>query len=348
MDKPVVAVTMGDPSGIGPEIVVKVLAREETWQQCRPIVIGDPGVMAGISQVAGVIDPRTSRSTDLRFKAVERLSDARFSFPDIDVLCPQTVRVDRVEWGALDAAMGEAAAQCLRTASDLAVDGQVQGVVSAPLNKEAFHLAGYDYSDELVYLADLTDSSQTFIMGVINDAVWTASIAEHIAFRDIADLITEDRILWYVERMWQTLQSTGVASPRIAVAALNVHGGEGGLFGREEIDEIEPAIQAAQAQGIDAQGPIPADTVFARALAGEFDSVIGMYHDQVNIARKLQPVQKRVTLFRGLPFPCGTTAHGTAFDIAGQGIADPGGLAAAFKYVILLTSQRCGGRSAQG
>jgi 4-hydroxythreonine-4-phosphate dehydrogenase len=321
---------MGDPAGIGPEIVAKVLAREETYGRCRPVLVGDAQVMERACRAARV---------DLTFRTIQDVDEARFAPPEIDLLRPQGLDVTDAEWGKLDAAMGEAAAQCLREASGLAMGGQVQGVVSAPLNKEAFHLAGYDYADELVYLADLTDSPGTFIMGVMNDAVWTASIAEHVPFRDIVDAVVKDRILQYVSRMHETLRGVGVVSPRIAVAALNVHGGEGGLFGREEIDEIEPAIRAAQAQGIDARGPVPADTVFVRALAGEFDAVVGMYHDQVNIARKLQPMQKRATLFNGLPFACGTTAHGTAFDIAGQGIADPGGLAAALKYTALLASK---------
>jgi 4-hydroxythreonine-4-phosphate dehydrogenase len=329
LDKPVIAITMGDPAGIGPEIVVKVLAHGDTYARCLPIVIGDAGVMDRASRAA---------RADLRFREIGDLSEAGFVPPAVDVLRPDGLDVAGAEWGKLDPAMGEAAAQCLRKASEMAMDGQVQGVVSAPLNKEAFHLAGYDYADELVYLADLTGSPDTFIMGVMGDGLWTASIAEHVPFTDIVDAVVKDRILWYVSRMHEMLRGVGVASPRIAVAALNVHGGEGGLFGREEIDEIEPAIQAAQAQGIDARGPIPADTIFVRALAGEFDVVIGMYHDQVNIARKLQPMQKRATLFNGLPFACGTTAHGTAFDIAGRGIADPGSLAAAIKYTVLLAS----------
>jgi 4-hydroxy-L-threonine phosphate dehydrogenase PdxA len=140
--------------------------------------------------------------------------------------------------------------------------------------------------------------------------------------------------------MDEVLRRVELGAPRIAVAALNVHGGEGGLFDREEIDEIGPAIRAAQAPGINAQGPVPADTVFPRALAGEFDGVVCMYHDQANIARKLQPMRQRVTLFFGLPVVCGTTAHGTAFDIAGQGVAAPGSLAAALRYVVLLAEER--------
>jgi 4-hydroxythreonine-4-phosphate dehydrogenase len=233
--------------------------------------------------------------------------------------------------------MGQAAALCLRKAFELAMDGQVQGVVSSPLNKEAFRLAGYNYADELEYLADMTKSRKLFLFGVAN-SVWTVMVTEHIAFRDIVNFIDKDRILVYIAKMHGVLVQAGISDPRIAVAALNVHAGEGGIFGHEEIDHIEPAIREAKQQGLNVHGPVPADIVFARALEGDFDGVVFMYHDQANIARKLQPRDKGATLFIGLPVPCGTTAHGTAFDKAGKGIADPGSLSAALEYTTKLAS----------
>jgi 4-hydroxythreonine-4-phosphate dehydrogenase len=329
MDKPVIAITMGDAAGIGPELIVKVLSEETIWNACSPFVVGDPGVMSDVCQIVGA---------NLRFKAVEKLSEASFSPPVVDVLCPEGVHIDDVPWGRVDPAMGKAAALCLRNAFELALEEKVQGVVSAPLNKEAFHLAGYPYADELAYLADLTKSRGTFILGVMMDSIWTVAVTEHVPFSDIVDLIKKDRVLSYILKMYSVLKGVGFAKPRIAVAALNVHAGEGGLFGREEIDEIEPAIQEARGRGIDVEGPVPADAVFVRALGGDFDGIVCMYHDQANIARKLQPKQKGATLFMGLPAICGTTAHGTAFDIAGKGIADPGSLQAAFKYTVRLSN----------
>jgi 4-hydroxythreonine-4-phosphate dehydrogenase len=333
MGKPVVAIAMGDPAGIGPELIAKVLSTGSVWESCSPFVVGDIKVMQDIGQVLG---------TDLRFRAVESLAKARFSPSEVDVLRPEGLRVDRVCWGELDSAMGRAAALCLQKAFELAVAGEVQGVVSAPLNKEAFHLAGYQHRDDLSYLADLTGSREPFILGVISGPagpVFTITVTEHVAFREIVDLINKDRVLWCIRKMDDVLRRVRPAQPRIAVAALNVHAGEGGLFGREEIDEIEPAIQEAREQGIDAEGPVPADMVFVRALAGDFDGVVCMYHDQATIARKLQPKDKGATLFMGLPVPCGTTAHGTAFDIAGKGIADPGSLQAALRYTVNLASR---------
>jgi len=328
MKKPIIAITMGDAAGIGPELIVKVLSQETVYESCAPFIVGDRKVMRDICRVVGA---------NLRFKAIEKLSEARFSPSEVDVLWPKGLRIDHVPWGQVDPAMGRAAALCLKTAFEMALDGEVHGVVSAPLNKEAFHLAGYQYVDELAYLADLTRSPEPYILGVMG-SVWTVSVTEHVPFRDIADLIKKERVARYIGHMHDSLRKAGITDPRIAVAALNVHAADGGLFGRKEIDEIGPAIQEARKQEINAQGPFPADTVFARALDGEFDGVVGMYHDQPNIPRKLQPLSKRVTLFMGLPLVCGTTAHGTAFDKAGKGIADPGGLQAALRYTVMFSS----------
>lgn len=329
MDKPIIAITMGDPAGIGPELIVKLLSEKAAYESCRPFVVGDPGAMREIARLVGA---------ELRFRTVAAPSQARFAPPDVDVVRPEGLRIDQVPWGKVDPSMGRAAALCLQEAFGLALDKRVHGVVSAPLNKEALHLAGFRYLDELAFLADFTDSPGAFIMGVM-DSVWTVAVAGHVPFRKIGDCITKDRILWHIEKMHHTLERTGLADPRIAVAALNVHAGDGGLLGREEIDEIEPAVKESRERGINVQGPIPADAVFVRALDGDFDAVVCMYHDQANIARKLRPRENGATLFIGLPVVCGTTAHGTAFDKAGRGIADPGGLKAALRYTVMLCSQ---------
>jgi 4-hydroxythreonine-4-phosphate dehydrogenase len=331
MGKPVIAITMGDAAGIGPELIVKVLSQEAVWEMCLPFVVGDPEVMREACNVVG---------SDMRIRTIEAVSEATFSRSEIDVLPLKGLRIDDAVRGKVDPAMGRAAALCLQRAFELAMDGAVQGVVSAPLNKEAFHRAGYEYMDEVAYLAELTASEGVFILGVISGArgpVWTVAVTEHIPFRDIADRVNRDSVLQCIIRMDTILEVAGAAGSRIGVAALNVHAGEGGLFGREEIDEIGPAIEEARREGTDVEGPIPADAIFVRALAGDFAGVVCMYHDQANIARKLQPRQEGATLFMGLPVPCGTTAHGTAFDIAGQGVADPGSMEAALRYTVQLS-----------
>jgi 4-hydroxythreonine-4-phosphate dehydrogenase len=275
---------------------------------------------------------------DIRFRAVRAVPEAQYRWPQIDVLQPQNLRVERVPRGQVDAAMGHAAALCLRTAVDLATRGECHGVLFAPLNKEGFHRAGYDYADELAYLADLTDSGNAFILGAMG-RIYTVAVTEHVRFRSIPDLITKSRVLGRIRSLNDALRQTGLLRPRIGVAALNVHAGDGGLFGREEIDEIAPAIDEATGEGIDAQGPVPADIVFVRALAGDFDGVVCMYHDQANIARKLQPRRSSATVLMGLPVACATTAHGTAYDIAGKGVADVGSLRFALECVVALSSE---------
>ncbi len=332
MEKPVIAVSMGDPAGVGPELAVKTLQAPATWEICRPFIVGDLATLAEIESVL---------HTGLRFRTVARPAEARFAPPVVDVLPPERLPAGPVPWGKVDALGGEAAASCLRAIMALAQRGEVQGAALAPMNKEAFHQAGYDYMDELAYMAELTGSRNTYLFGVAR-GLWTTMVTEHIAFRDMFDQIRQERILAHIVEMNRVLLGAGIAAPRIGVAALNVHGGEGGLYGREEIEEIAPAIRAARAARIDAQGPIPGDALFPLAFAGRFDGVVCMYHDQANIARKLQPRGEGATIFMGLPIPCATTAHGTAFDIAGKGLAGPGSLQAALRYVAQLASRARG------
>jgi len=329
MSNPVIAITMGDAAGIGPELIVKVLSQRHAFEICRPLVIGSPWVIKDIAEkLDGGIQIRTVRD----------VSQARFELSFIDVLCPEDVHLMNVTYGKLNPELGKSAAICIQKAFDLAMEGEVQGVISTPINKEAFHSAGYEYKDELQYMADITDRQNVFMFGVAN-SVWTAMVTEHIAFREIPKFIKKERILHYIYQIQKVLKKVGISEPSVAVAALNVHAGEGGLFGNEEIDEIEPAIKEAEENGVKVEGPIPADIVFVRALENDFNGIVYMYHDQANIARKLQPKEKGCTLYMGLPVPCGTTAHGTAFDKAGKGISDPGSLALALEYTVRLSGR---------
>jgi 4-hydroxythreonine-4-phosphate dehydrogenase len=326
MSKPVIAITMGDAAGIGPELIVKVLSDPTVYGRCKPFIVGDLRVMCDTAAMLG---------SAMTFQHIDDLAQVRFAPSVVAVLRPAGFELGAVPASGIDPLLGKAAALYLQTAFELALKKQVRGVVAAPMNKASFHLAGYAYFDELEFLADLTNSTETFILGSLG-SVWAVAVTEHIAFKDIVGYIKAERVLRSIQRLHDVLGRVGFEAPRIAVAALNPHAGEGGLFGREEIDEISPAVEQAVAEGIGAQGPIPADSVFKRALDGDFDGVVCMYHDQMNIARKLQARQRIATLFLGLPVVAATTAHGTAFDIAGQGIADPGSLAAALDYVIRL------------
>ena len=323
---PVIAIVMGDPAGIGPELIVKVLADESLRGRCRPFIIGDISVLR---DTAGAL------ASSLVLRPVDKFHDARFAVGAIEVLNPPGFQLGPLPPSAVHAKLGEAAGRYLALAYELAQAGSVQGVVMAPMNKESFRAAGYDYYDELQFLGEITASEEPFILGAAGP-VWAVAVTEHIPFKDIAPLITRERVLRYINHLQGVLVKLGYTAPRIAVAALNPHAGEGGLFGSEEIDEIAPAVRDAVRDDIRAEGPVPADIVFKRALEGDFDGVVCMYHDQMNIARKLQPRGDIATLWMGLPVIGATTAHGTAFDIAGQGIADPGSLRAALDYAIRL------------
>lgn len=326
---PVISIVMGDPAGIGPELIVKVLASGDLHRRCRPFIIGDPPVMHAAA--AGLAAP-------LSFRAIEDFAAAQFDPGQIDVLVPPGFCLGPLPPPAVHPRLGEAAARYLALAYRLAMRGAVDGVVMAPMNKESFRAAGYDYLDELQFLGDITGSEEPFILGAAGP-VRAVAVTEHIPFREIVSQITRARVRRYIGHLHQVLRQLGHAAPRIGCAALNPHAGEGGLLGREEIDVIAPAIEDAQAADIDVSGPVPADVVFKRALDGHFDGVVCMYHDQLNIARKLLARTDIATLWMGLPVIGATTAHGTAFDIAGQGIADPGSLAAALDHVITLASQ---------
>ncbi|MEZ4656880.1 MAG: 4-hydroxythreonine-4-phosphate dehydrogenase PdxA [Caldilineaceae bacterium] len=234
--------------------MAKVLAEPSIYALCAPFVIGHPAVLEAAGALVG---------SALTWRSILALAEARFEAGTVDVLCPAGLEIGEVPVGRVDAAMGKAAALCLETAYALAQAGQVQGVAAAPMNKDAFHRAGYHYYDELAWLAAMTQSPEPFLVGVTS-AMWTVTVTEHIPFKEIAEHIRQDRILDRTRKLYNVLVRVGFAEPRIAVAALNPHAGESGLFGREEIDEIAPAVRAAQQDDINAEGPIPADAVFVR------------------------------------------------------------------------------------
>jgi 4-hydroxythreonine-4-phosphate dehydrogenase len=317
---------MGDPAGIGSEIVLKVLSDEQHYERCRPFIIGTPLVFDKMNQILG---------KRFQLNVIQNLSEAKFTPFHLDILQPDDFDLPSFNFGEMNPVYGQAAAVCVRYAWQLAKEGVIQGIAAAPMNKQAFHLAGYDYLDELAYFADITGGNDAFFMGVMGK-VWTVAVAEHVAFKDIRSLVKKDRIVWYTQQMHNALSRILESTPRIAVVGLNPHSGEGGLLGREEIEEIQPAIEVVRNIGMCVQGPVPADMVFPMALRGDFDGVVCMYHDHANTARKLQSTETSATLYMGLPVIGTTTAHGTAFDIAGEGVADPGSMSAALHYAVQL------------
>ncbi len=324
--KPGICLLMGDPSGIGPELVVKLLVRLEEYDSAKVLLLGDRWIFE---------KARKSVGTNIQIPAITHPDQFAESpspvFLETDFLRPGDLIPARATFES-----GTAALKSLRLAVDLAKNGFIDGICYAPLNKEALHLAGMQFPDELRFFAhELGHAGDSGELNVMGD-VWTSRVTSHVPLSEVSRLVTVPAVLKAIRLIHRTMQKSGIAAPRIAVAALNPHAGDGGNFGREEIDVIGPAVSEAAAHGIDAQGPFPADTIFLKLRDGLFDAVVTMYHDQGQIAMKLMGFQRGITVAGGLPLPIATPAHGTAFDIAGQCRADVGAMVEAFKLVVRL------------
>ncbi|MEY3045273.1 MAG: hypothetical protein RL242_2115 [Pseudomonadota bacterium] len=329
--KPRIALIPGDPSGIGPELLAKLLAEPGLSEEADVLVIGDRHVLELGQQQAGMkntfkpIDPRKS----------EWLSADSGSFAFHST---QTISIDDVRISEATQSSGASVLNTLNVALDFAKDGIVDAVVFAPFNKQAMHFAGLGHDDELHYMATRLKVNNYISELNTFDGMWTSRVTSHIALKDVAERINEHSIGEAVRLIHGVLCKSGIASPKISVAALNPHAGDGGNFGREEIDVIFPAVQSLQSEGLPVDGPWPSDTVFLKAIAKEIDAVVTMYHDQGQIALKLLGFSRGVTVQGGIPFPVTTPAHGTAFDIAGQGKANLGATRAAFDLACKMVS----------
>ncbi|WP_338693814.1 4-hydroxythreonine-4-phosphate dehydrogenase PdxA [Streptomyces sp. Q6] len=307
------ALTLGDPAGIGPEIVVKACA--DPSRTVPVTVIGDPGVLA-----------RATASTGVRLPE------------DVDVVAETRLRPD-VRWGEVDARAGAASYAYIRRGVELTLAGETRALVTAPINKEALRLAGIGHPGHTEILAELSGTGD-YAMMMANDELRIVLVTVHQSLRSALDALTVERVRDVIRLTHRTLRRSGQTAPRIAVAGLNPHAGENGLFGREDLDVIAPAVRAARAEGIDASGPWPADTVFMRARAGEFDVVVAQYHDQGLIPVKYLGIEHGVNITIGLPFVRTSVDHGTAFDLAGRGVADHTSLLTALRHADALTTPR--------
>ena len=312
MSQPTIAVTMGDAAGIGPEIVARALGEREVRATCRPVVVGDPRIMARAAELV---------KSPLRVRTIQTVRGAGTDPATLDVLPAGELDPDALKPGTLDARWGRSCAQCVERAVAAAKAGEAAGIVSAPLNKETFHMAGYKAMDDMTFFEECFAAGVAYQVGEVA-GLWTTPVTFHVPFRQIPNLITVEAVLQKIRTLRQVMTAAKVSPLKIGVAALNVHAGEGGMFGREEIDVISPAIQKARAEGVDVVGPIPADSFFPLALRGDFRGMVFMYHDQANIGRKiLGREQPGVSLFLGMPVPVVTVPHGTAYDIAWKGVA---------------------------
>ena len=328
---PLIALTLGDIAGIGPEIVAKVLVAGLEGN-CRLLVVDDAEILRFSFQALGAC-------FDLPVSCdIEEVTSGGFPAAMLDL-----AHADKglLALGRPHPESGRMAAEALSKALRLAMDGKVDGVVYSPLCKDTLDIGGGEHGDELYLLRRVANTPGMARIVKVGDVLRT-SVTGHVPFRDVSDLVTPDSVLDTIEVLQEALVSYGLISPRIGVAALNPHGGESGQIGREEIEQIGPAVQAARSKGIDAQGPFPADTIYVRAFRGDLDGVVNMYHDQGNIAAKAVSFGEGVVLYVRSPVVVTSVGHGTAFDIAGKGVADPGNLRQALAVAALLAERRRG------
>ncbi|MBL8286760.1 MAG: 4-hydroxythreonine-4-phosphate dehydrogenase PdxA [Rubrivivax sp.] len=332
MGRPRIAFLLGDVGGVGPEMGVKLLADAVVRASAEVLLIADPAVLAEGERIAGVKLPVQ------RVAAADAPLPAAPSGGALAWLADDTLRGAVPPLAQSTAEAGRASLRALERAAAAARAGHVQGIVFAPLNKHSLRLAGMTHEDELRYLQEALAVRGFVCEFNITGALWTSRVTSHVPIKDVAPLITQPAVRDAVHIIERALRRGGVARPRIAVTGLNPHAGDGGSIGSEEIEVIEPAVRALQAEGLDARGPFSPDTVFIAARRGDFDAVVSMYHDQGQIAMKLMGFERGVTLHGGLPVPVTTPASGSAFDIAGQGVARIDGLRAAFELAVRMAS----------
>jgi 4-phospho-D-threonate 3-dehydrogenase / 4-phospho-D-erythronate 3-dehydrogenase len=327
-----IGITMGDPAGIGPEIILKALAQPQPFfEHCLPVVLGDARVLARTQAALGLADVTVHTLDDL---------DAAQGQPGvIDLLDLHNADPDAFAAGTVSGIAGQAAVEYIIKGTELALQGDLAAIVTAPINKESINLGGYHYAGHTELLADLTQATDVSMM-LVSSQLRVLHVSTHVALAEAIRRVQPDRVLKVIRFADQACRMLGIRAPRVAVAGLNPHAGEHGLFGREDIEAITPAIEAARAQGLDASGPWPGDTVFLQAVHGKFDVVVAMYHDQGHIPMKLLGFDEGVNVSIGLPIIRTSVDHGTAFDIVGQGIARATSLIAALDVAVQMVAAR--------
>lgn len=339
VEKMIIGITMGDPASIGPEITVKALGNSDIYDRCNPVVIGDSCVMEAALKILG--------REDIKINSVSSIGECLFTPGMIDVYDMKQVDMDKLERGKVSVMAGDAAFQYVKKVIELAMAGEVDGTVTNAFNKEAINLAGHHFSGHTEIYAKYTDTKK-YTMMLAHENLRVVHVSTHISLREACDRVKKARVLEVIEIANQACLDLGIENPKIGVAGLNPHSGENGLFGREEIDEIIPAIEVAKAAGIQVDGPVPPDTIFSKARGGWYDIVVAMYHDQGHIPLKVVgfiynqeegkwDAVSGVNITLGLPIVRSSVDHGTAFDQAGLGIASELSLINAIDYGIKLS-----------
>lgn len=332
MDRPRVAVTMGDAAGVGPEIIMKSMAHPDLYDRCRPLVIGDAGRLRAAGRIVGA-------ELAVRSLSAGRMDEACYKAGTVDCIDLQLIPAD-LAWGELSPLAGDAAFQYVKTAVKLAMASQVDAICTAPLNKEALHAGGHHYPGHTELLAELTGTREVSMM-LTAPNLRVIHVTTHIGLLDAIGRIDPGLVERTIARGHDVLVRAGIPRQRIGVCGINPHAGEHGLFGHgEEETKIVPAIQACHARGWDVEGPLPADTLFFRAARGDFDMVVAMYHDQGHAPVKVLGLEAGVNVTVGLPVVRTSVDHGTAFDIAGTGKADERSLLEALRQAIELAPSR--------
>jgi 4-hydroxythreonine-4-phosphate dehydrogenase len=340
-EKPIIAITMGDPASIGPEIAVKALLNEQISNICKPLLVGDAGVFEQI------IDRLQLKA---KVHAIATVSEAKFDYGTIDVFDLKNVDLSQLSFGEISAMAGHASFEAVKKAIELAMQGEVDATVTGPINKKSINEAGHHFAGHTEIYAHFTGTNK-YAMLLVEDSLKVIHVSTHVSLRQACDLVKKDRILEVVDLLHNGLQQLGETNLKIGIAGLNPHAGDNGLFGTEDDLEIKPAVEEARQRGYDVEGPVPPDTLFAKAATGAYGGVVAMYHDQGHIPFKLNGFKwnakkgqmdsvKGVNITMGLPIIRTSVDHGTAFEIAGKGIASADAMILAIESAVQLSKNR--------
>lgn len=337
--KPLIGISVGDPAGIGPEITAKALSQVEIYEICRPLVVAETEMMREAIRFSKL---------NLSLHPISSPKEGLYQFGTMDLIDLKNINGKSIRYKTISAEYGRASFEYVKKVIELAMAKEIDATVTGPISKEAINLAGFHYAGHTEIYADLTQTKD-YAMMLIHNQFRVIHVSTHVSLREACERVKKDRIYKVIHLGYETLKRLGIENPRIAVAGLNPHAGEEGLFGREEIEEIKPAIQEAQSQGIHVEGPIPSDTVFSKMKGGQYDLVVVMYHDQGHIPTKLIGFQydektKRWESISGVNMTCGlpiirvSVDHGTAFGKAGEGRANSESMIQAIKIAAKLAS----------
>lgn len=328
MTKPFIGIPMGDPAGIGPEIIVKALVHEDIYDVCRPVVIGDAEAIRKSVEICKLAS---------KVRVIKRGDEGQFSSRTINVIDLNNIDHEKFSYGIVQAQNGLASYEYIKKSVELALNGELAAIATTPINKPALKAGNVDFIGHTEILAGLTNTEDPLTMFEVR-GMRVFFLSRHVPLKRACEMVTEQRLLDYIDRCTGALESLGITEGTMAVAGLNPHSGDNGLFGNEDMEQIVPAVEKARSRGYRVVGPVGADSVFHQALMGKYNSVLSLYHDQGHIATKTLDFERTIAITLGLPFLRTSVDHGTAYDIAGKGMASEVSMVEA----ILLASKYAG------